>query len=546
MNARRHLVEAFRPLRAVLRNADVRKLELAWASSNLAERASALAVAIYAYESNGVRGVGVVAFVRLGLGAAVSPWLAALADRRPRRAVLLGSDLTRALLLAAMAGLVPVEGARPAVYVLAVLVVFPESLFRSAQVAHLPSLVAEPGELVAANTVASAVESIGLFAGPALGGLLVAVSDVRTVFLVSAALAFASAALVSRISVAGTPEPEERRGLARMLLGGWRAIMTEPGLRLVIGLFSVQTFVAGLFNVLILVLAVDLLDLDVSAVGWLDGMVGVGAAAGVLAVAGAAGGRRLVRHFAAGLLLWGVPLAVIAAQPSLAAAIVLLVLVGVGNTLVDVTGVTLMQRIAADDVLGRVFGAFEALVLLTMALGSLLAPVLVSTLGSRGAFAVAGAIVPVALLVLWRPLSSLEAAPPPEHIDLLEGVRIFAPLPAPQLERLAFALVEQRVDAGTTIIRQGDPGDLFYVVAEGRAAVSEDGWQVGTVSERDGFGEIALLRDVPRTATVRALTPMRLYALDRDVFLATVNGDAASAEAAGSIVAARLPSPVIS
>jgi MFS family permease len=237
---------------------------------------------------------------------------------------------------------------------------------------------------------------------------------------------------------------------------------------------------------------------------------------------------------------------VIAAQPSLAAAIVLLVLVGVGNTLVDVTGVTLMQRIAADDVLGRVFGAFEALVLLTMALGSLLAPVLVSTLGSRGAFAVAGAILPVALLVLWRPLSSLEAAPPPEHIDLLEGVRIFAPLPAPQLERLAFALVEQRVDAGTTIIRQGDPGDLFYVVAEGRAAVSEDGWQVGTVSERDGFGEIALLRDVPRTATVRALTPMRLYALDRDVFLATVNGDAASAEAAGSIVAARLPSPVIS
>jgi MFS family permease len=331
-----------------------------------------------------------------------------------------------------------------------------------------------------------------------------------------------------------------------MLLGGWRAIVTERGLRVVIGLFSVQTFVAGLFNVLVVVLAVDLLDRDVSAVGWLDGMVGVGAAAGVLAVAGAAGGRRLARHFAAGLLLWGAPLALIAAQPSLVVALVLLVLVGIGNTLVDVTGVTLMQRTAPEDVLGRVFGAFEALVLLTMALGSLLAPVLVSTLGSRGAFAVAGAILPVALLVLWRPLSSLEAAPPPEHIDLLEGVPIFAPLPAPQLERLAFALIEKRADAGTTIIRQGDPGDLFYVIAEGRATVSEDRWQVGTVAEGDAFGEIALLRDVPRTATVRALTPMRLYALDREVFLATVNGDPASAEAAGSIVAARLPSPVIS
>jgi MFS family permease len=546
MNARRHLADVLRPLRGVLRNADVRRIELAWAASNLAERASALGVAVYAYQSNGVRGVGVVAFVRLGAGAAVSPWLAVLADRRSRRAVLFGSDLTRAVMLAAMAGLATVDAARPAVYVLAVFVVFPESLFRSAQVAHMPSLVAEPGELVAANTVASAVESIGLFAGPALGGLLVAVSDVRTVFVVSAGLAFASAVLVSRIRVAGRPEPDERHALARMLLGGWRAIVTERGLRVVIGLFSVQTFVAGLFNVLVVVLAVDLLDRDVSAVGWLDGMVGVGAAAGVLAVAGAAGGRRLARHFAAGLLLWGAPLALIAAQPSLVVALVLLVLVGIGNTLVDVTGVTLMQRTAPEDVLGRVFGAFEALVLLTMALGSLLAPVLVSTLGSRGAFAVAGAILPVALLVLWRPLSSLEAAPPPEHIDLLEGVPIFAPLPAPQLERLAFALIEKRADAGTTIIRQGDPGDLFYVIAEGRATVSEDRWQVGTVAEGDAFGEIALLRDVPRTATVRALTPMRLYALDREVFLATVNGDPASAEAAGSIVAARLPSPVIS
>jgi CRP-like cAMP-binding protein len=145
---------------------------------------------------------------------------------------------------------------------------------------------------------------------------------------------------------------------------------------------------------------------------------------------------------------------------------------------------------------------------------------------------------------VWRPLSSIDAAAEvsTDRIELLRGVPIFAPLAAPALERLAKALVERNVEAGTAVFEEGDPGDHFYVIAEGRAEVQT----LRTLGPGDFFGEIALLRNVPRTATVSAATPLRLFALDRETFLSTVAGDPASAEAAGSIVAARLPNPVIS
>jgi MFS family permease len=546
MRLPRPLTEPFHLFERIVRNADVRRLELAWAASNFASRASAIAVAVYAYEADGVAAVGIIAFLRLAIAGGLSPWLSVFADRRPRRLVLIASDLVRCVMLGAMAALVVLDAASLSVYVLAVLVAVAEPVFRSAQAALTPSLVRTPEELTGANVVASAVESVGLFAGPALGALLLVVAGSGTVFVVTGLLLLASVALVARISIAGEPSPEPSVPRSETLLAGWRAIVSEPGLRVVIGLFTAQTLVAGLLQVLVVVLAIEVLSLGTAGVGWLSGMLGIGATLGVLAVAGVAGQRSIVRYFALGLLLWGVPLMLIAAWPEPAAAFLLLALLGVGNTLVDVTGITLMQRTASDAVLGRVFGAFEALALLAMGVGALLAPLLVSTLGARGAVLAAGLIMPVTLLPVWRRLTAIDAAAPvaSELVELLRGIPIFAPLPAPQLERLARALVEVRVEPGSAVFEEGDPGDRFYVVADGRAAVEVGGEPARTMESGDFFGEIALLRDVPRTATVRAITSLRLYALDPDTFVETVTGHAASAEAAGTIVAARLPSPV--
>ncbi|MGH3137422.1 MAG: MFS transporter [Gaiellaceae bacterium] len=547
VTAGRQLTEAGHVFGKVFRNADLRRLELGWAASNLASRASAIAVAVYAYETHGIGAVGLIAFARLAVAAAASPWLAVLADRRPRRQVLIGSDLVRCLIFGAMATLVLVDASATPIYVLAVLAAVVEPLFRSAQVAFTPSLVETPEELTGANVIASAVESVGLFAGPALGALLLVSTGTGAVFAVSASLLVVSIALVARIGLAGEPSPDVSAAHSHTLLAGWKAIVSEPSLRVVITLFSVQTLVAGMFNVLVVVLAIELLDLGTAGVGWLDGIVGIGAALGVLAVAGIAGRSRLSGYFAVGLLLWGVPLVLLSAWPEPVAAFVLLTLLGVGNTLVDVTGVTLMQRASPDEVLGRVFGAFEALVAIGMGLGSLVTPLLVSALGARGATLVAGLILPVILVPLWRPLTSIDrrAAAPYEQVELLRSVPIFSPLAAPALERLAKALVETRAESGAVIFDEGARGDDFYVIADGRASVEIGGTSIRTLGPRDFFGEVALLQDVPRTATVRAITPLRLLGLDRETFVATVTGHPASAQAAGSIVSARLPGPGI-
>ena len=541
----RPVAEAVEVFGRVGRNRNVLRLQLAWACSNLGSRASAVGVAVYAYEADGITAVGVVAAVRLACAALAAPWLSVFADRRPRRQVLLASDLLRCGLFAAMAALVGLDAAPLSVYVLAVAAAVPEPIFRSAQAALTPSLVSTPEELTAANVVASTVESVGLFAGPALGALLLVVAGTASVFAACAVALVLSVAFVAAIDAPGSPARESPAEPGAHL-AGWRAIAGSPGLRVVVGLFSIQTLVAGMLNVLVVAIAIELLHLGKAGVGWLDGMVGIGALAGVVAVAALTARGRLAAPFAVGLLLWGVPLALIAAWPEAVLAFTLMALLGIGNTLVDVAGVTLVQRSAPDDVIGRVFGAFEALLLVAMGAGSLLAPVLVDALGTRGATLVAGAILPLALVPLWRPLAAADrrARVSADRLDLLRAIPIFAPLPLPDLEALGRAAQEVHVVTGTEVFREGERGDRFYAIGEGRAAVESDGTVLRELGEGDFFGEIALLRDVPRTATVRALTPLRLLALDGAAFLETVTGHAASADAAAQVALARLRAPV--
>jgi hypothetical protein len=199
-------------------------------------------------------------------------------------------------------------------------------------------------------------------------------------------------------------------------------------------------------------------------------------------------------------------------------------------------------------VLGRVFGAFESVIIGSLGIGALLAPALDAAFAPRGALLVAGAILPVVLLPSWRRLLGIDARGRIDEpaLALLRGIAIFEPLPLPEFERLALALGDRRVESGVTVFEEGDLGDRFYVIRSGEAEVMIGGKRVRTLGPGQFFGEIALVRDVPRTATIRALAHLELGTLERDVFVGTLSRHAASAEAVGSIVAARLPSPVIS
>jgi MFS family permease len=539
----REAKQSLRAFGAVFTNANLRRLQIAGVGSTIGGWAYGVGLAVYAYDTGGAKWVGYVYAARFGAAALFAPWLAVIVDRTSRRRVMVVADLLRVGLVGAMCVVAAAGSSIWPVLALAVAASIVSTVFGPALGALLPSLVETPEELTAANAVMNTVASVGMFAGPALAGAVLALSGPAAVFGLTSAAFLWSAVNVLRIPADHPPTVGEPTSVGGALLGGFRAIAAAPALRVVVGLTSAQTLVAGAFEVLLVVAAFRLLHGGSGAVGWLNAAVGIGGVLGVVAVAALAGRKRLAGDLGLGVLLWGVPLVLVAVWANLGFALLLFAVIGLGNTVVDVAGMTLLQRTADDEVLGRVFGILESVVLMTIALGALAAPGVIALLGVETTLVVVGLFLPVLLVPIWPLLRRIDAAArvPTEALALLRGIRIFAPLPPPVLERLAAAATSMPVPAGTAVFQQGDPGDRFYAIATGRAAVEIDGTDTATLGPGDFFGEIALLRDVPRTATVRALDDLELYALERDDFIAAVTGHAPSHEAAESIVSARLP-----
>jgi MFS family permease len=545
---RRRLRESLRAFAAVFHNEDLRRLELAWSGSIIGQWGYEVALAVFAYRAGGATAVGLVALVRLLPAAVVAPFAALLGDRFRRKRIMVAADLARVIAMAGAAAAV-FGGAPPvAVYALAAVAAVTGTAFGPAQSALLPSLARSPEELTAANATSTTLESLGFFVGPALGGLLLAVTSVGAVFAMTAALFLWSALVLGRMGGDSRGGPGvEGDSILREALAGFRAIAVERRLRLIVGLYGAQTLAAGVLRVLLVVTALRVLDLGPSGVGFLNSAVGIGALAGMLVMLTLIGTSRLAAVFRLGILLWGVPLALLGIWPSVAAALVLLGVLGVGNTLVDVAGLTLLQRAAPDEVRARVFGVLESVFLGTIAIGAILAPLLTAALGARGALIAAGGGLSLLVLLFWRPLSAAEstAAVPESTLAMLRAIPIFAPLPPVTLEQLGSRLSRVRVPTGEVVFRRGDPGDRFYVIGEGEVEIALDGGPPKTLGRGGYFGEIALLRDVPRTATVTALTEVELYALERDVFIAAVTGHAPSAEAADAVIATHLGSAAL-
>ena len=545
MSATGRLAESAGAFAAVLRNRDLRHLELSWAWSIVGHWAYLMAVSVYAYDAGGASAVGLIFLLRLVPAGLLSPFAGMLGDRYPREQVLLVSLLVRMILVASAAAGVYLDVGPAIVYALAVAAAIAATPVRSAQAALTPSLARTPGELTAANAVASTTESLAVFMGPALAGLLLGVASTGTVFVVNAAMLLVSAGHVLRIHPPRftTGARREAGTILAEALAGFRAIGDDPSLRVLVGLLTAQTFVAGALQVYVVVTAFELFDQGDAGVGLLNSAMGVGALVGGVLAFGLTGARRLSPAFGLGILLWGLPLVVLGAWPQVALAALLLAIVGAGNSLMDVAGFTLVQRSVPDEVLARVFGVIQMLWLSSVGIGALVAPTLVDWLGLEGALIATGAALVVLVAVFWLRLTRIDATavtPKANELRLLATNAIFAPLPGASLEHLASRLVPLRLDPGTVVVKEGDRGDRFFLVAEGELDVTEDGRPISQLGVGESFGEIALIRDVPRTATVVARTPVVLYSLDRDDFLAAVTSHAPSAEAAEEVASARL------
>ena len=548
LDVRDHLGESLGLLGDVLRTPDIRRLGLAYIFSLVGLWAYGVAVSVYAFRIGGATLVGIAAVIRLLPAAAFAPLVAVLADRYPRRSVLISTDLSRALLisLAAIAVLVNLP---LALFVLAGVVVIVSTAFEPAKNALLPELATEPEQLTAANVTMSTFESVSIFAGPALGGLLLTFASVQVVFAVTAVLLLCSAFLIARIGYqdadrSGIDAEKRSDGMMTELLAGFRVIGTNPRLRLLTGLMGAQLVVYGSLSVLVVAASVDLLGMGEAGVGYLDSAVGIGGLIGAVVTLTLAGRRSLGTVLALGLAGWGIPIVLIGLVPQVALALALMGVIGVANTVIDSTANTLLQRCAPEEAMARVFGVLESVVFAAIGLGSLLAPLLIGGVGIEGALVVTGLVLPLLALLVRPALDRIdvEVQPRSREIGLLRGMSIFRPLSAASLEQIAGQLQGARARAGEVIVRQGEPGELFYLIGAGEADVFEDGRLARREGSGEYFGEIALLRDVARTATVIAKTDLELFTLGRDDFLAAISGHSLSSEAAEAVVATRLGS----
>jgi len=530
---------------ANVREPSLRRVQLALLGSLLGHVTIAVAIAVYAYGVGGASAVSLIYVLRLVPAAIATPFASVLGDRYSRARVMLAANGSRFALSAAIPPAILAGANHWIVYVLTIGVAVAGTPFRPAQVAILPSLIDRPQELTAANVVSSTIEGASFFLGPAIAGVLLAVSTTTAVFWFVAICFGLSTIVLLRPLETGRvdrAEGDEEESVGHAIVAGVTTIWRDGDLRVILGLFTAQTLVAGAFAVLLVVVAIQVLDTGNAGVGWLDASVGVGGVIGTIAAVNLAGRRRLTMPFLIGIVLWGAPFLLIAVWPHVAVAVFAFALIGVGNILVDVAGYTLLQRAVEDSVLARVFGAVETSYYLSVAIGALLIPPLVDAFGARWTLVVTGLFLPVVTLLAGpRMLQVDRAAVAPERtVALLRDLPLFAPLPALSLERLALRLVPLQVEAGVDVITQGDVGDRYYILASGAADVFIDGKHVNTLAPGEGFGEIALLRDVPRTATVRTTEPSEVYALDRETFLDALSSSRRAVAAADDVANRRL------
>jgi MFS family permease len=522
------------------RNPSLRRAQLSFLGAWTAEWAFTVALGVVAYRDGGATAVGLVGLLRMLPSALLVPLLSPIVDRGRRERVLVLVSTVRGVATAAAATVAAMSGPVAVVYALAVVSTIAATLFRPAHSALLPSLCHTGHELASANVVRGLLDSAATLVGPLLAAVLLELTNAAVVFAVAAGASLWAAALLLRLKYDAPPRPSapRRRRLAQEAAEGLRAVVRNPGLALVISLVGVQTFTRGALTVFSVVVAIELLGTGESGVGTLMTAVGVGAVVGSLAASFLVGTRRLGSWFAVGVALWGLPFVLIGTFPNQPAALTLLAMVGVGNAIIDVAGFTLVGRLAPDEVLGRVFGVLESLVAVSVGVGAVATAWLVEVGGTRTALVVVGAVCPALALASWWRLSRLDRTVEVQDLEirLLQGVPMLRMLPLPSIEQLARGLEPVSVPAGQQVFGQGDEGDRYFVIESGEVEVVGDGTVVATLGPGEGFGEIALLRRVRRTAAARARSDVRLQALAGDHFLPVVLGYTPSAREAGAVV----------
>lgn len=529
------MTEPVHAVRSALGRSTLRRALLAYLAFTVAEWAVWIALLIWAYDRGGVAGASLMSIVQLLPAVVVAPLAATVGDRMHRgRALAVGYALQGVTMLMT-AGALALDSRFVVVAGCGALVTAAVTLTRPVHNAVVPLLAQSPAELLAGNAAGSTVEALGAFLGPLACGLVIVAGGPESVFTGFGLLLLAAAGVVVTLPVARSAPVEPSRG---QLLAGFRELRARPAAAVLVTMVAGQYVVLGALDVLLIVVALDVLHLDPSGPGLLGSALGIGGVLGALGSVLLVGRRRLSPALAVGLMVSGLPLMLLPLGTIAFGAGLLLVISGAGRSFFDVAGRTLLQRSVPDEVLARVFGVQESVMTAALAVGAALAPAGVHSLGRSGALVATGALLPVAGLAGSRWLRRLDqsAVQPGPWLGLLRTVPSLRLAPPAVLESLSRAATEMEASEDAVVVAQGARGDAFYIVAEGELKVLIDGTEVRRLRAGDSFGEIALLQDVERTATVMAMGPVRLVIVHREDFLRAVLSSPTSRQAADTVV----------
>jgi hypothetical protein len=431
------------------------------------------------------------------------------------------------------------------VYALAVGFSVANSIARAQQHVLVTLVVTHADELTAANVATGWSEGIGALAGPLIAGILMNIDGPGLTCVVLGGLFALAAPLV--LVIRSRPKDEEEEHIAqeegglRELVAAARAIGTQPTTRALSAFPAAAAAVEGALDLLIVILAVQVLAVGQGGAGFLSAAFGFGGLAGSL-LAVALIGRKMARPLAAATLFGGLALGALAMVSTTAAAVVLLIGVGGALTIQTVAATTLLQRSTPLDVIACVFALIQSTRDLGMAIGAVIVPILISLGGHSAAFIGVAAIAPLAVLVLARRIRSVDehATIPIVEMGTLRALPIFAALPMAPLETMARESDYLRLAAGERVIGEGDAGDAFYAITDGEVSVTHAGGEIRRMERGEGFGEIALLHSVPRTTTVTTTAATTLLRVSREPFLTALGANVAVTATAERIARERL------
>ncbi len=548
------------PVRVALGNSRLVRVLGAYAGSVIGEWALWVAILVYAYEAGGSKLAGITSVGLLIPASVVAPFAGHAADGTKPDRVLFLVYVVEAASLACAASFAFSGAPAWAVIVPVCVAVTGITFLRPSIAVVVPGLVASPGDLVAANLLTGNADSVSVLVGPLLASALLVADGPALVFAVCAAINAIGALLTFRLesrsgagpgampspTVAGIerPPPASKGSRIRVMMSrtsplveATREMARQRGSLQLLAVLGGQYALVGALDLLVVDLAFTVLDLGDAGPGALSALVGIGAVAGGVASVMIVGRRQLSIVMIACLGVIAASMVTLGASTVMVTTLLVLPIAGIARSLLDVSGRMLLQRCAPQDALASVFAILEVLSGAGMLCGSVMVQVLIAHGGARSALIGVAIFFVLVLLVTAPGLRRVEehADAPVVQIRLLRLTSLFGSLPGPVLESLARGSEMIEFPRGAAIIRQGERGDHYFVIARGTVEVSVDGARVRSIGRPAGFGEIALLANLPRTATVTTIEPVSVLAIERSQFLAAVTGHDESARMAWAL-----------